>query len=594
MGQPLIAQEIEGLTYSTFLGGNNHDVSYGIAVDSTGCAYITGLTLNDTNNFPTTPNAINTTHNGMKDIFVAKISADGTNLIYSTFIGGSDDEEAWGIAVDNSGCAYITGYTLSNNFPTTSNAINQTENGGGDAFISKISADGTVLEYSTFLGGSGLDIGYAIAIDSTGNAYVAGMTNNNTNHFPTTLGAINETHNGLTDAFVSKINVDGTNLEYSTLLGGSSWEEAFGIAVDNAGCAYITGYTYNISTLEDHNFPTTFGAISGVHNGNVDVFVCKINGEGTALDYSTFLGGENIDYGTAITLDSSGYAYVTGMTHDDVIDFPTTSGVLNETHNGGLDAFVCKLNLDGTALEYSTFLGGPFTDNGYAIAVDSTGSAYVTGNAYNTLAFLAKINVDGSELDYSTSLNGSGSDVGQAIAVNNFGSVYLTGITMNSTTNFPTTPGAIDETHNGLDDVFVSKIQITPKITPSASFSANATNIEVGQSIKFTFSGSKGDLPATMQWSFGDGSANVTEENPIHVFTTIGNYTTTLTIIDADGDTDSYSMSISVVESNTGEPEDNPAVPGYNFEFILVCTFSAIIISLKKRRVSNHSVQAKN
>jgi Tol biopolymer transport system component len=381
------------LRYSTFLGGRDSEGGKAIAVDASGCAYITGLT--ESPDFPTTPGAYNTSYNGggdyPYDAFFTKLSPDGRTLLYSTFLGGSSADVGLAIAVDASGCAYITGGTESPNFPTTPGAYDPSYNGNGDVFVTKLSPDGRTLLYSTFLGGSSADVALAIAVDASGCAYITGYTSSS--DFPTTPGAYDTSYNGgLRDAFVTKLSPDGSTLRYSTFLGGSKEEggisEGIDIAVDANGCAYITGVTLS------PDFPTTPGAYDPSYNGDADAFVTKLSPDGSTLRYSTFLGGskeeggisEGIDIavdakGIDIAVDASGCAYITGYTESP--DFPTTPGAYDPSYNGDADAFVTKLSPDGSTLLYSTFLGGREKDEGIAIAVDGSGCAYITGKTYS-------------------------------------------------------------------------------------------------------------------------------------------------------------------------------------------------------------------
>ena len=454
---------IDPLIYSTFLGGTSYDYGRGIAIDSSGCAYVTGYT--QSTDFPTTVGAWDSTYNNI-EVFVTKFNAAGTALLYSTFLGGTSSDYGYGIAVDSSGCAYVTGYTSSSNFPTTVGAWDTIYN-NTDVFVTKFDLT-TSLSYSTFLGGSSSEYCYAIAVDSSGCAYVTGYTYSS--DFPTTPGAYDTIYNSY-DVFVTKFNSAGTALLYSTYLGGNSSEYGYGIAVDSSGCAYVTGYTYS------SDFPTTVGAWDTSYY-NTDLFVTKFNSAGTALLYSTFLGGTSYEYNSQygasqIAVDSSGCAYVTGYTQSS--DFPITSGAYDSTFNGSTDVFVTKFNSGGTALVYSTYLGGSSSDYPYGgIAVDSSGCAYVMGytnssnfpttpgawdtSYYNTDLFVTKFNSAGTALVYSTFLGGSSSEYGYGgIAVDSSGCAYVTGYT--SSTDFPITSGAIGSYSNG--DVFITEINVT-------------------------------------------------------------------------------------------------------------------------------------
>jgi hypothetical protein len=493
--QPLVIDPV--LVYSTFLGGSSYDGGFKIAVDTSGNAYVTGQI--GSTDFPTTSGAFDTTFNGYYDIFVTKLNASGTSLLYSTYLGGSGYEYSWGIAVDSSGNAYLTGNTDSTDFPTTSGAFDTTLNGGGDAFVTKLNSSGASLLYSTFLGGSDYETGLGIAVDSSGNAYVTGQINST--NFPTTSGAFDTTFNDSYDAFVTKLNASGTGLLYSTYLGGSNYEYAYGIAVDSSGNAYVTGQTYST------NFPTTSGAFDTTLNGG-DVFVTKLNSSGASLLYSTFLGGSNYEGGDGIAVDSSGNAYVTGQTSS--TDFPTTSGAFDTTHNSGGDAFVTKLNASGASLLYSTYLGGSDYEEGWGIAVDSSGNAYVAGYTYSTDfpttsdafdttfngssdVFVTKLNASGASLLYSTYLGGINYEFNYGIAVDSSGNAYVTGEVLS--TNFPTTSGAFDTTHNGNYDAFVAKIATvsTPDLSVSMIVTPDPVNPGADLTYQITITNSGGE-----------------------------------------------------------------------------------------------------
>ena len=366
------------LVYSTYLGGSDHDGGGDIAVDSSGCAYVTGITKST--DFPTL-NPYQAANAGGCDAFITKLSASGSALVYSTYLGGSARDGGGGsIAIDSSGCAYVSGTTASTDFPTL-NAYQDANAGQSDAFITKLNASGSALVYSTYLGGSATDTAVGVALDPNGCAYVAGVTTSidfpTHNPFQTDQGGI--------DLFVTKLNASGSALAYSTYLGGSGYDGYIGssqrlggifgdIAVDRAGCAYVAGLTTST------DFPT-HNAYDGTLHGPRDAFVTRLSASGTALDYSTYLGGSDEDYAMDIAADASGYAYVTGVTKS--TDFPTRSPlqVWSGAYPDG-DPFVSKVDTtsSGTpSLMFSTYLGGTTYDGGYGIAVDSSGSAYVTG-----------------------------------------------------------------------------------------------------------------------------------------------------------------------------------------------------------------------
>lgn len=446
------------LFYSTYLGGSGWDAGYGIAVDSAGSTYVTGYTSSI--NFPTN-NAYQVNFGGgLKDVFVAKFSPDGSSLIYSTYLGGNEEEWANGIAVDPSGSAYVTGFTKSADFPT--NNAYQTSFGGGsgcpgsgicpDAFVSKLSADGSTLIYSSYLGGNNEDMGQGIAVDSTGSAYVTGFTSSV--DFLTNI-TYQTNLSGSRDAFVAKFSTDGSSLIYASYLGGNGIDTGRGIAIDSTGSAYVTGDTTSVGV---------FPANNSYQLGSVflqDAFVAKFSTDGSSLIYASFLGGNDGDEGYGITVDAVGSAYVTGTTLSN--DF-ATANVYQENFGGGTayggDAFVAKLSPDGSSLVYATYLGGSLGERGCGIAVDTTGSAHVAGwtmstdfpiqNAYQSNfsgcmgtcsnAFVTQLSADGSSLIFSTYLAGNAHDAAHGIALDSLGSVYAVGFSQSS--NFPTTSNA--------------------------------------------------------------------------------------------------------------------------------------------------------
>jgi beta-propeller repeat-containing protein len=482
------------LAYSTYLGGSNNDFGSAIAVDASGAVYVTGST--SSTNFPTTTGP---RFHGDFDAFVTKLNPTGSALVYSVYLGGNGRDQGFGIAVDASGYIYVTGSTTSSNFPTTPGAF-QTQctacpSGGANAFVAKLFVSG--LLSSTYLGGSGSDSAHSIAVDGQGNVYVTGSTSST--NFPTTSSAFQTQctacPSGRANAFVTQFAPGLDVLINSTYLGGSGSDIGEGIAVDGKGNAYVTGTTPSI------NFPTTAGAFQRSYgSGHPNAFVTKFYLDpkfGAARPvYSTFLGGNGINYGSGIAVDGSGSAYVTGSTN--AIDFPTTPGAFQTTpspkdakvtvcsESSGTpvrcpDAFVTKLNTEprGPRLLYSTYLGGNGRDGGSGIALGlafcpGTVAVYVTGSTSSTNfpattpqktygggyadAFVAKLL--GGGLIYSTYLGGDDADVSAAIAVDGSGAAYVAGSTRSA--NFPATPGAFRTTYPGgvgaAGDAFVSKI----------------------------------------------------------------------------------------------------------------------------------------
>ena len=573
-----------GLVFSTFLGGSGDPNealigggSNAIAVDAAGNTYVTGSVYSTS--FPVTQGAFQATDpNASFTSFVTKLNAAGTALVYSTYLGGSGADQGSAIAVDAAGNAYVAGQTDSTNFPVTAGALQKTNKGAAEGtvtgFVAKLNPSGTSLIYSTYVGGSTYDGATAIAVDAAGDAYVVGQTSST--DFPVTQGAYQTTNNALAEqtsnAFVAKLNPAGTALIYATYLGGSGgprvpeggclsavaasngimgWalgnneDGAFAVAIDAAGDAYVAGQA--LST----DFPVTQGAFQtqskGAANPSTNAFVAKLNPAGSALIYSTYLGGSGLhdcgsatisfsagDTALALAVDSSGDAYLAGIAFSS--DFPVTQGAFQTTNQskltyatpngplvGGPTGFIAKLNPSGSALLYSTYLGGsggfinisPFFaqyggDQASGLAIDGSGNAYVTGStaspnfpvtsgAYQTTnnylagasscpegsngynAFVTEINPAGSALVYSTYLGGNGAnpnvesgetdcgtgDVSSAMALDNSGNVYLTGQAQSA--NFPVTSGAFQTTNPAFVSPFVAKLNIGPSFTITAT-----------------------------------------------------------------------------------------------------------------------------
>ncbi|MBE3099898.1 MAG: SBBP repeat-containing protein [Planctomycetes bacterium] len=452
------------LVYFTYLGGNlnSGNRGYGIAVDSGGNAYVTGATWCAG---LATAGAFDTTYNGplgYSDAFVAKFNPTGSTLVYFTYLGGSADDYGYGIAVDSGGNAYVTGETSSSDL-ATAGAYDTLLNTGPDAFVAKFNPTGSTLICFTYLGGTGSDYGRAIAVDSGGSPYVAGDTSSSG---LATAGAHDTTYGGHSDAFVAKFDATASALVYFTYLGGSGGDYGYGIAVDSAGNAYVTGYTYSSGLATPGAYDTTY------RGGGADAFVAKFNPTGSTLVYSTYLGGSADDYGYGIAVDSAGNAYVTGLAGSPGL---ATAGAYDTLRNASGAAFVAKFNATANTLIYFTYLGGSGDDYGSGIAMDSGGNAYVTGTtsssglatagAHDTTfgdgscdAFVAKFNATDSALVYFTYLGGSKSEYAFGIAVDSGGNAYVTGYTYSSGL---ATAGAYDTTLGGSTDAFVAKFNPT-------------------------------------------------------------------------------------------------------------------------------------
>jgi hypothetical protein len=457
------------LVYCGYIGGLMWDGGWGIAVDGSGDAYITGFTGSAESTFPVTVGPDVTNDSTHSIAFVAKVNSSGTALVYCGYIGGSDGGYGSGIAVDGSGNAYVVGRAGAN-MPVVIGP-DLTFHGTGDAFVAKVNSSGTALVYCGYIGGSKNDTGEAIAVDGSGNAYVTGYTQSTeATLFPVAVGP-DLTHNGSGDIFVARVNSAGTALDYCGYIGGSGHEMGSGIAVDGSGNAYVTGFTNSTEST----FPVTAGPDLTYNGEGYKAFVAKVNSSGTALDYCGYIGGSGEGEGRAICVDGSGNAYIVGVTSSYESSFPVTVGP-DLTYNGGvLDAYVAKVNGSGTGLIYCGYIGGSGDDHGRAIAVDSSGNAYVVGITNSTEStfpvaigpdlthnggldiFVTRVNASGTTLDYCGYIGGSSDDYGRAIAVDGLGNAYVTGSTLSAESAFPVAIGP-DLTYNGNEDAIVAKI----------------------------------------------------------------------------------------------------------------------------------------
>jgi len=507
--RPLVIDPV--LLYSTFLGGSGLDRATAMALDRSGNVYITGQTISP--NFPThTPYHLAYASN---DVFVAKLNPTGAALIYSTYVGGSGDDFAAGIALDSSGNAYVTGQTVSQNFPAV-NAFQSSLSGNigwSDAFLFKLGPAGSTLPYSTYFGGSDIEYANAIAVDSSGNAYITGATVSGP-QFPKQSPFQNNSGGGQ-DAFVAKFNPaasGGNSLIYSSWLGGNDSEQGNAIAVDSSGNAYVAGDVFSLD-FATSSFPLVNPLQPLYGGGEVDGFVAKINSAGSAVVFATLLGGSDNDQVFGITLDASNNVYVAGQTVS--TDFRTTFNAQQPVIGGGLDfgtadAFVTKISSSGASILYSTYFGGSGDEAAYSVAVDNSGQIYLTGwtlsdfdfpvttgadqyfsNGGASDAFVAKINPAApgpSGLVYSTYLGGTGSDLGSGdagngITVDTNGTFYVCGETDSS--DLLTTSGAFQRTYGGgASDAFIASFSSPADL--SVSILASTNTVLVGSNLTYT------------------------------------------------------------------------------------------------------------
>ena len=517
------------LVYCGYIGGSTLDYGRGISVDGSGNVYITGNTSSQQPTFPLTIGPDLIFNGGNCDAFVAKIKSDGSGLVYCGYIGGSNEDYGYGIAVDGSGNAYVTGYTSSKQatFPVTVGP-DLTFNGSNtyydyDAFVAKINPAGTALVYCGYIGGMDYDYGNGIAVDGSGNAYVTGTTNSDQATFPVTVGPdliyndapIRTGNYG--DAFVAKINPAGTALVYCGYIGGSYNDKGEGIAIDGLGNAYVTGASAG-------DLPVAVGP-NLRSNGGYDAFVAKIKSDGSGFVYCGYIAGSDDDWGKGIALDASGNAYIAGLTYSDQATFPVAVGpdlIFNNDRSVPFkcDAFAAKVKSDGTGLVYCGYIGGSNYEEARGIAVDGSGNAYVvgftnsdqatfpviggpgltfnenpwpwgtTGRFYGD-AFAAKINSTGTALVYCGYIGGRADDCGSAIAVDGSGNAYIAGFTKSDQATFPVIVGP-NLTFNSPyedNDAFVAKISKIANITITKS----SDNLAPKQGLEFNFTVTAGN-----------------------------------------------------------------------------------------------------
>jgi hypothetical protein len=492
---PLVLDPI--FNFATYLGGSGVDSATAVVVDGSGNAYVAGFT--ESVNFPVA-GAIAPNRGGV-DAFVLKMSSSGTQLIYATYLGGRGEERALGLAVDDSGNAYVTGFTNSTDFPTV-NGIRTVLSGGRDAFVAKLSGDGSQILWSTLWGGTGSENGNAIAVDGSANATIAGDT---TSTDLPLQSALRTTNAGGTDAFLTKFNAVGA-LVFSTYLGGSGEDRATAIAADSTGDLYVAGGTTS------PNFPAVT-AFRSTNAGGQDCFVAKLATSGASLVYSTYLGGSGGSVGAAeqchaIAVDSNRNAYVAGITSS--ANFPLL-GAFQTAHGGGAtDGFVTKLGTTGSSLVYSSYYGTIASDYLNALAVDAAGQAHVAGRTTgNTLplidaiqstpggsteVYFARVKPAGNQLDFSSYYGGNGGDSPNAIAVNSTGRVWVAGTT--SSTNLPLT-SAYQSFGGAEGHAFVISVALSPPTIPSQAPSTGpsaspSSSIEMRQRWTFQLSDPNG------------------------------------------------------------------------------------------------------
>jgi hypothetical protein len=512
----LVAAHAVSLNLSSYLGGDGLETTFGLAVDAGGDIYATGDT--DSSNFPGA--AVATEPGGA--VFVSRIDGAGRGVVYTTILDGRKAEHGFGIAVDELGAAYVTGETLSRNFPLL-NAFEANFNNGAtgvtevsylDGFVTKLDAAGAIV-FSTYLGGRREDSGRAIALDADRRPYVAGRTGSN--NFPLENELEDAGLFSFRNAFLTVFAADGQSLAYSTQLGGSDSDIAAAVAVDRAGNAYVAGST------ESRNFPVK-GPFQASLQGKKDAWVAKIDPASSgdaSLVYSTYLGGTGEDAALGLAVDAAGQAHVTGITDSSSFPLAAPPGRrVPDSTIAGNDAFVTQLNAQGNGLLFSTFLGGSGTDFGRSIAVDGAGAEYVVGvtfsadfptvnefqSAFAGTAdlFVAKIDPLTSNLLWSSYLGGLDFDEVFAVALDPRANVYLGGATDSGAT-FPQVAAFQDDFGGGGQDAFLARIEATPPDTVGLMRESEGrifminTNAAVAPDLLVTL-GQAGDLPVAGDW----------------------------------------------------------------------------------------------
>jgi hypothetical protein len=513
-----------GLMFSTFLGGSGGDSGNDIAVDGDGHVYVVGSTSSV--KFPVTSGAYDISLDS-SDGFLTKFSSNGSSVEYSTYIGGTKDEKATGVAVDDDGSVYIVGTTMSSDFPTTGGAFKTNLAGGSDTFALKLNIAGSSLEYSTYIGGAQMDEATSLGLDANGSLYIAGATFSR--DFPIVNGSFRRMANR-SDAFVVKLRSDGSDLEYSCVLGGNWSDRANALAIDASGSAYITGSTGSRwFPITSSAYDRSIGSVELIH----DVFVTKISPDGGSLVYSTFIGDVSDERGLGIDVDEHGRAFVVGSTSSGF--FPTHPlGPIGSPYRSSQDSFILKLNTSGHTIIQSRVLNLSYQDEARGVSVDSEGCAYVTGtvdgradlpttpNAFQLQnlsrkreAYVLKMDAHGDRILYASYLGGNEDDFGNAVALDADDHLFITGNTF-STVGFPITPDAFDNTSDAstigtpVGDAFCCKLDIS---IPYLVYDTSNRTATTGDTYTFnmTIADNSGVAQAGMQYWFGseDNSTNV-------------------------------------------------------------------------------------
>jgi PKD repeat protein len=536
---------IDPTVYSTLLGSNRYDVVRKVQVDSAGNAYVTGFTNSD--NFPTSAGAYQESLSSSYDAFVTKLSTDGSSLMFSTFIGGDSIDAGFDLCLDDINDIYIIGITTSGDFPTSAGAFQDVYQGNGNTFmgfVSKLRGNGQQMEYSTYLGSNGEEWFNGIDVDASGNAFCVGSTDSK--NFPTTADAYQSQRVRWEDAVVCKLDARGSKLLYASCLGAGRWDEAYDVKVNATGAFYVAGLTYS------SGFPITPGAFQGaIFGATTSGFVTKFKADGSDLVYSTFLGGSEDQELYALDVNEEGNATVVGYTYS--TDFPVTTGAYQGRLKGyEYDAFVSMLSSDGSSLVYSTFLGGHEMEVAHDVAISDDGRFHVVGTTSSTAfptsldasqtrlkgysdGFIAVLNANMTDLDYGSYLGGGKDENANGVAPLGTLSTIIVGDC--ESTYFPTSQGAYQTAFGGGNlDGFITKMTFDP-VRPIADAGPDVA-IDQGKTVWFNGTESWDNVAVvkyTWRFSYGGSSERLVGPLVSFTFDEVGFYPVILTVRDASG-----------------------------------------------------------
>ncbi|MGA1873973.1 MAG: fibronectin type III domain-containing protein, partial [Thermoplasmatota archaeon] len=461
---------IDPVIFSTWIGGLGSDQAWGMKVDGAGNTYVTGATT--ARQFPVTDGAYEKEWQGSQDAYLFRMNDTGKGIDFCTLIGGSADEAGMVIDLDDTGNIYLSGRVFSDDFPFSPNAYSRTHSGGYDVFVSKFDSTASNLLYSTYVGGQSSEWPQNIVCDKAGSVFVGGISNGI--GFPTSDEALVGSYGGGDiDGFLFKLNPQGSQIQYSTYIGGDHDDRVTGLVVDDQGFAYITGFT------RSSDFILTQGAYDTTPEGSSDAYIMKVATNGKTAVYSTLFGGSEGDGIYDLAMDDEGDLVFTGLTYSP--DLPASSGLISNTHIGDADIFLAEMDINCTQVKRCTYIGSSgyerptFLDIGPAGRVTIAGStssssfpvsqdALLSSVADHSDDFLITVLSDWSDIQYSTIMGGGRMDQLAGAGADDTGRIFAAGSTDNA--NFPTTPGSFNENNNGFEDAYVFSISLDTPPTP--------------------------------------------------------------------------------------------------------------------------------